>query len=148
MLDRIMTLVRQKNVCVLATVSGARPHCSLMAYAPSADCREIYLATLKNTRKFRSVRENPSVSLLIDSREALPRTRAQALTVEGSCAEVEDGSEKVAIRERLIAAHPHLENFLDDPDTAILRVTVASFLLLEGLTEAHHVDLRETPQGR
>lgn len=141
MLDRMKALASQKNICVMATVSGSAPYCSLMAYAVSEDCREIYLATLRATRKFRNLTANPSVSLLIDSREIRPRTQAQALTVEGTCHAIEDDAAKINARGRLLESHPHLMELLDNPDAALLCVRVKSFLLLEGLAEAHRVVL-------
>ena len=69
MLERMKAVVREKDICVLATVSGDKPHCSLMAYAADDDCREIYMVTHRKTNKYKNLKENPAVSLLIDTRE-------------------------------------------------------------------------------
>ncbi|MCU0558712.1 MAG: pyridoxamine 5'-phosphate oxidase family protein [Desulfobacterales bacterium] len=137
-------LVREKNICVLATVSGNRPYCSLMAYASDADCTQIYLATYRATKKFRNLAGNAAVSLLIDSREKAPRSQAQALTVEGTCAEVEDHADRACVRAFLLKAHPHMEAFLAHPECVLLHVRIESFLLLKGLSDAHHVRFGDT----
>jgi nitroimidazol reductase NimA-like FMN-containing flavoprotein (pyridoxamine 5'-phosphate oxidase superfamily) len=138
MLVEMKQLVKEKNICVLATIAGHKPYCSLMAYASNEDCTEIYMATHRSTRKFRNISENPAVSLMIDTREEVPRTQARALTVEGACTWIEDPSKKQLAQARLLSRHPHLKEFLSHIDNEILCVRIGSFLLLKGLTEAHH----------
>jgi nitroimidazol reductase NimA-like FMN-containing flavoprotein (pyridoxamine 5'-phosphate oxidase superfamily) len=141
MLAEMKKLVGEKNICVLATIAADKPYCSLMAYATNEDCTEIYMATHRSTKKFRNLSENPAVSLMIDTREDAPRAQARALTVEGICAPIADDSKKQLARARLLSSHPHLEGFLTHIDNEILCVTIRSFLLLKGLTEAHHATL-------
>lgn len=141
MLAVIKQLVKDHSICVLATSRDDRPHCSLMAYAANDEATEIYLVTLTTTRKYANLTANPAVSLLIDSRGEADRARVQALTVEGSCAPIADADRRERARQRLVAAHPHLGELLAHPDGAILGVTVTAFLLLNGLTEAHHLTL-------
>lgn len=47
MLETMKALVKEKDMCVLATVSDNKPHCSLMAYASNKTGLEIYMATKK-----------------------------------------------------------------------------------------------------
>jgi nitroimidazol reductase NimA-like FMN-containing flavoprotein (pyridoxamine 5'-phosphate oxidase superfamily) len=142
MLAEMKKLAMGKNICVLATLDGNKPYCSLMAYATDEACTEIYMATHRSTKKFRNLTVNPAVSLMIDTREALPRSHAQALTVEGTCASITDAAKKQRVQSTLMAVHPHLKDFLDHPDNEILCVQINAFLLLKGLTEAHHATLR------
>lgn len=133
-------LAKQKDMCVLATVSGGNPHCSLMAYATDDDCREIYMVTQKGTKKYKNLIENPSVSLLIDTREEQAASRplqAKALTIAGLFQEIDDEGKKRLARARLLERHPHLAGFLDQADAELFCIKVTSFLLLNGLTEAH-----------
>jgi nitroimidazol reductase NimA-like FMN-containing flavoprotein (pyridoxamine 5'-phosphate oxidase superfamily) len=138
MLAEMKALAREKNICVLATVGGRKPHCSLMAYVTDENCREIYMVTHKNTNKYKNLVENPSVSLLIDTREISPRTEAKALTVEGVCAAIEDGKKRQKVQAMLLDVHPHLSEFIDHSEAEILCVRIQSFLLLDGLQEAHY----------
>ena len=140
MLEKIETLVRQKDICVLSTVSGNRPHCSLMAYVTEEDCRTLYMVTLKTTQKYRNLRENPHVSLLIDTREenmGSVHQKAKALTVSGIFHEIVDEREKSYVKAKLLERHPHLEEFVDHPQAALLCIKVSAFLLLDGLVDAH-----------
>ena len=41
MLKKMKKLVRDKDVCVLATVTDNVPHCSLMSYLDDRDCRSL-----------------------------------------------------------------------------------------------------------
>lgn len=141
MLDEMKALVREKNICVLATTGEGKPYCSLMAYAANADCTEIYLATLRSTRKCRNITANPAVSLLIDTREENDRLQARALTVEGNCLPILETAKKQLVKERLLTAVPHLQNFLTHTDAELLCVTITSFVLLKGLTDAHYATL-------
>ena len=141
MLEQIKTLAREKNMCVLATIAGAKPYCSLMAYAADDACKEIYMVTHRKTQKYKNLLENPAVSLLIDTREKSPRTSAQALTVEGEFQNIEDETKKSAVRQTLLEAHPHLEAFIDHQEAELLCIEVKAFLLLNGLTDSHYIEL-------
>lgn len=140
MLDRMKALAREKDICVLATVSGGNPHCSLMAYVTDDDCQEIYMVTHKETKKYKNLLENPSVSLLIDTREehrGSRRARAKALTVTGRFQKIEEEGKKKLARARVLERHPHLTGLIDDAGAELLCIKVTSFLLLNGLKEAH-----------
>ena len=137
MLAEMKALVREKNICVLATVAGRKPHCSLMAYVTNQNCTEMYMVTNKNTNKYKNLMENPSISLLIDNREISPRTKARALTVEGICAAIENEQKRKKVQTKLLAVHPHLSEFINHLDAEILCVRIHSFLLLNGLQEAY-----------
>jgi nitroimidazol reductase NimA-like FMN-containing flavoprotein (pyridoxamine 5'-phosphate oxidase superfamily) len=146
MLERMKALVREKDICVLATVSGDKPHCSLMAYAADDDCREIYMVTHRETNKYKNLKENPAVSLLIDTREersSTPGFKARALTVSGVFQEIDREDKREGVRARLLERHPNLGAFLDNPDAEMLCIQVKSFLLLDGLTNAHYEKLME-----
>lgn len=143
MLSTMKNLAKEKDLCVLATASGGAPHCSLMAYATDEEGNEIYMATQRHTQKYKNLQENPSVSLLIDTRED-HRGRgheAKAMTVAGKCEIIEDKAKEALVRAKLLERHPHLKEFLNLPDAAILCVRAASFLLLDGLTNAYFEEL-------
>jgi general stress protein 26 len=89
MIDRMKKLAKEKDICVLATVSGEKPHCSLMAYTTDDECSEIYMATHRATGKFKV--------------------------------------------------------FLADPDAEVICIKIRSFLLLDGLTDAHFEEVPNEP---
>ena len=145
MLDQMIAIVVENDICVLATASSNRPHCSLMAYRADSEGTRIYMTTLRGSRKFENLTENPAVSLLIDTRGKQDRASTRALTVSGTCREVTGEEERTRACRRLLSAHPHLATFLDDPDAVILCVAVESFLLLDGISEAHFVEVSSLP---
>jgi len=143
MLEKMKNFVRKKNICVLSTISGNKPYCSLMAYITDADCKEIYMVTHKNTTKFNNLQKNPWVSLLIDSRETQPRSDAQALTINGVFFPLLNEGKKQKIRDHMLETFPHMRDFIHDPESELMRIKINSLLLLEGLTESHFVSLND-----
>jgi nitroimidazol reductase NimA-like FMN-containing flavoprotein (pyridoxamine 5'-phosphate oxidase superfamily) len=144
MLEKMKALAKKKDTCVLATVSGVEPHCSLMSYATDDDCREIYMITHKQTKKYRNLLHNGKVSLLIDTREedqAVGREVTKALTINGVFQKIEDQQEKKEAVDRLLEKHPHLRKFADTPDAEVFAVRIKSFQLLEGISDSSFVAL-------
>ena len=135
MRNDIRQIIADNKVCVLATVSDGQPHCSLMSYATDSDCREIYMATLKDTKKYRNLVSNPSVSLLIDTRESKDKTRA--LTVTGVFQDEVDERKAADIRDALIRKHPDLKDFFNSPDARVIVIRSTALQLLDGVTDAY-----------
>ena len=144
MIDRMKDLVKSRDICVLATVSGKTPHCSLMVYTTDDACREIYMVSHRETTKFKNITENPSVSLLIDTREEHSgprRQEAKAITLDGFYKKIEDGKKEELVRSKLLERHPHLKSFMADSGTEILCIRIRSLLLLDGISEAYFEEL-------
>ena len=137
MLTEMKALVQQRDMCVLATVAGQKPYCSLMAYVTDDKCEEIYMVTHKNSTKYKNLMQNPAVSLLIDTREMSPRAEAKALTVAGVFCKIEKTGKRKQVAEKLLQAHPHLDGFLKHPDADVICIKISSFLLLNGVQQAH-----------
>ncbi|MFP3981558.1 MAG: pyridoxamine 5'-phosphate oxidase family protein [Desulfobacterales bacterium] len=131
--DEIQSLLRNRRHCVMATAAGNQPYCSLMLYTVNADCTRIFMCTRRNTRKYRNLKENPRVSLLIDSRD---QPRPRALTVEGVTEAFAGDPERQQVRDVMLTAHPELQALLDSPDAALICIRVKSVLFLNGLTDA------------
>ena len=143
MLEEMRTLAREKNSCVLATISGSKPHCSLMAYITNKACTEIYMVTHRQTQKYQNLIANPAVSLLIDTRDTSPRSAARAMTVEGVFQKMIDPAKEKRVRRKLLSTHPHLNEFMCHPEAEVLRIKIRSFLLLNGLTQANFKDVSQ-----
>jgi hypothetical protein len=56
---------------------------------------------------------------------------------------VEDEEKRKTVRARLLARHPHLKAFMDDPDAEPLCIKVSSFLLPDGLTDAYFENVQD-----
>lgn len=143
MLDHMKSLVLRKAHCVLATTDGQNPHSSLMAYIPGNNGTRLYLATLRETRKFQNIQHHSRVSLLIDTRDENPPDQTQALTVTGTCSILHGPEEVRAIKAAFVQRHPHLKDFILKKKVAVLCVQFESFQLLKGPEGAHYEILNE-----
>jgi nitroimidazol reductase NimA-like FMN-containing flavoprotein (pyridoxamine 5'-phosphate oxidase superfamily) len=140
MLDRMKTILRENNMCVMATCRDNKPHCSLMAYITDPECRTIYMVSERNTQKWNNLVHNPHVSLMVDTRMnpgAVAGAAIQALTIDGIHRAVEDGAEKQSILREIEEAHPHVKRLTQSRDAEVVAVKIESFLLLDGVTDAH-----------
>jgi len=137
--EKINKFISNKSICVLATVEGDRPYCSLMNYLADESSGGFYMVTLRNTRKFQNLLANPRASLLIDSRDSAEFSSAQALTVEGVYEPVSDQEKIKWAKSKLCADNPLLEDFFNLPDTEVLCIRARSFLFLNGLLDSHYL---------
>ncbi len=143
MIERMKALLRENSMCVLATCTGDRPHCSLMAYIMDERGEALYMVTLNTSRKYENIMRNPYVSLLVDTRAAASgaeRAGIKALTVSGVSSAVRDEAERELILSRVEQSHPHLKELARHPDTEVIAVKPLSFLLLDGPTNAHYAE--------
>ena len=143
-IDDMKNLLKAGNICVLATCAEGRPHCSLMAYVCDDGGTTVYMATLKQTQKYRNLLRNPQASLLVDTRieqQSSGRSGIQALTASGSFQALTEAPERQQIFEKIAARHPHLEDLLRDEDAEPFAIMISSFLLLDGPLEAQYLEL-------
>lgn len=138
MLEKIKTIVQENDICVLATAGANDPHTSLMAYACSTDCTEIYMVTPVKTLKYRNLTVNARVSLLVDTRGKEPRASIQALTITGQAHTIRDAGKKDLVRKQIQLRHAHLQGLLDQPDIAFICVRIGAFQLQSGVHEAYY----------
>jgi general stress protein 26 len=139
MLEKMKDIVKGNDLCVLATVSEGKPHCSLMSYISDEEGQEVYLISQKQTKKYFNLMENPTVSLLIDTREeekGQRRIYIKALTVSGEFQTIKDPGEKDLIRAKFLKRHSHLADFLNDPGAEIFSIRIRSVQLLDGVKNA------------
>ncbi len=139
MLEKMKDIVKANDLCVLATVSEGKPHCSLMTYITDDECSEIFMVSHRQTKKFGNLASNPIVSLLIDTREekrGQRRIDIKALTVAGEFQTIRDQAKRSLVRAKFLEKHPHLIDFLNDPGAEIFSIRIKSFQLLDGVKDA------------
>ena len=139
MLEKMKDIVKGNDLCVLATVSEGKPHCSLMSYISDEESHEVYFISHKQTKKYFNLMENPTVSLLIDTREeekGQRRIYIKALTISGEFQTINDPEKKDLIRSKFFKSHSHLTDFLNDPGAEIFSIKIKSFQLLDGVKDA------------
>lgn len=111
---------------VLATSDNGRPYTSLIAFALLPDRRTLIFATPKATSKYRNITNQPAVSILLDNRSqrADDLHSAQAVTLLGTAKEVRTTAQMAHYRVAFVDKHPELAAFIDEPDTALIAVTI------------------------
>lgn len=125
--SRLRQLDRGQRYAVLATTAGAAPHASLVAFVLTKDGKGIVFATPTASAKYRNMKRNGRVSLLIDSRENGRKEYgdAEAVTVVGRAREVHEGPLWAELAMRFVGKHRSLEPFIAEPSTAVMLVTIS-----------------------
>jgi nitroimidazol reductase NimA-like FMN-containing flavoprotein (pyridoxamine 5'-phosphate oxidase superfamily) len=125
-LKQMLASFEDLRFAVLATSDEGRPYASLIAFAFAPDQQTFIFATPKATRKYRNMRSQRSVSILIDNRSGTPEdlSRAEAVTLVGTARPVRAGARKEEYRKVFREKHPRLATFIDDPGTALMAVVI------------------------
>jgi len=134
-------LFELQKLAVLATHSKGQPYASLMAFAATKNLKNIIFATTRSTRKFANLTADHRVALLIDNRSNAESDfhKAVAVTVTGTVAEVASRDRKRFAR-LYRAKHPHLEDFVESPTCALLRMNVQTYYIVsrfQNVVELH-----------
>ena len=128
----VLELLKEQAFGVLGTNHKGHAYASLVAFTATEDVRSIYFATTRATRKYLNLAADDQVALLIDNRasQALALYEAAAVSVYGAAAEVAAGEHAESL-EFYLARHPQLKVFVSAPTTAIFRIEVESYHLVQ-----------------
>lgn len=124
--SRLKLLDRTQRHAVLATSGRTGPLVSLVAFVLTKDGRGIVFATPTATEKYRNMKKDSKVSLLIDSRENSRKDylKAEAMTVFGRAKEIKEGPQWAELATLLASKHEELAAFIAAPTTALMLVTI------------------------
>lgn len=141
-LDTIDRIIKENWLCSLATTSGEIPHCSLMGYVSDTSLRNLYLITRPGSIKYKNIRNNPNVSILIDNRVVLKEDPfgVRALTVFGKARVVEDDIFAAEIKDRILTQRPFLESLASDGNAQIIEVELKNVIMARGPSDAVYSD--------
>ncbi len=135
-LDAVRTAIQDlfsgQRLAVLSTVSAdGQPYASLVCVTAEADLAGIYFATSRATRKFANLTAEPRAALLVDNSQNRQADiyEAMALTAVGTVAPVSDAMADTALA-RYRERHPQLGDFAAAPSTALLRLAVDTYYLV------------------
>ena len=125
--SRLAAIDRTRRHAALATAADGAPYLSLVAFALAPDGAAVLFATPRDSRKYRNLRADPRVSLLLDTRGERDSDygSAEAITVVGRARVLRARSS--AWREAgraLHVKHPTLASFLGATTTALIRVDI------------------------
>jgi len=124
---RLAAIDRAQRHAALATAADGAPYLSLVAFALAQDGPAVLFATPRDSRKYRSLRANPRVSLLLDTRGERDRDygSAEAITLLGKARVLRAGSSLWRKAGRTLhAKHPALAAFFEAATTALVRVEI------------------------
>jgi heme iron utilization protein len=143
-LENIREMFLSQRLAVLSTRNGDQPYGSLVCFSASDDLRHVIFGTTRATRKYANLMREPRVALLVDNRSNDPADtfRALAVTALGVVHELA-GIEAEEARAAYLGRHPHLEEFVSSPSTAILLLDVETYILVRRFQDV--TELRVTP---
>ncbi len=131
LISLLNNLFRTQKLAVLATCGDVQPHTNLVAYSSTEDLRHLIFATDRSTRKYLSIRENPRVSFLVDSRTNREEdfSEAIAVTAFGEASETFD-EDRDRCAGLLLGKHPALKEFVLQQSTAVFSVRVERYQIV------------------
>ena len=140
-LDKVGDLLIEQNLSSLATEYNGQSYTSLVAFAATDDLSTIVFATNKSTRKYANITANPQVSMLIDNRCNTEEDfiNAMAVTASGHAMEIV-GEEWDRLKNIYLEKHPLLKDFIEKQSTALIKVKVENYVLVEGFDRVSSIE--------
>lgn len=128
----VLTLLNEQPFGVLGTNHKGHPYASLVAFSVTMEARFLYFATTRATRKYFNLTADDQIALLIDNRtdQALALYEAAAVTAYGTATEVAVAQDAEGL-ENYLTRHPQLKTFVSSPTTAMFRIEVESYHLVQ-----------------
>lgn len=132
--ERLKALNKKQRHAVLATVSKGRPYTSLVAFALTSDGTGMVFATPKASTKYKNIRKDKHVSLLIDTRSntAKDYMKSESITIQGTAKPLRDKSALQEATHILAGKHPDLSQFIRSPKTALILVEASVCMHVTG----------------
>jgi len=128
-LKLVEMIMGEQYFAVLSTVGDGRPYSNLVSYAITSDLKSVVFFTDRNTRKYRYIKDNHYISLLIDNRSNQPADieEALAITITGTAREETEGVD--ILKARYLARYPGLSHFVENPESALIVVSVHEYII-------------------
>jgi len=125
----INKIVNTQYFAVLNSVGEGLPYSNLVSFAITDDLKSLVFITDRNTRKYRNIKGNNHLSLLIDNRTNQPSdiTQAIAITIIGTARE--EVTSRDSYQVIFLTRHPQLKQFVDNPNSALILVTVSEYII-------------------
>lgn len=136
-------MLKENELCVLATCNDNLPNCSLMQYVYDDIGMNIYMLTLRGSLKHKNITANPHVSLLIDTRSDVKPVRlpVMALTAYGKAVMVADPQRRLV--EELAAKFSNLAKIASDSRCLVIQMKIDKLLLLDGVNDKSTLDIQD-----
>ncbi len=136
----LKTLMKKQKLAVLATCHDNEPYTNLIAFVTSKDLKYIFFVTPKATRKYSYLHSSRKTSLMIDNRSNKESDFRDAIAVnaEGNVREVGKKQEFTSL---YLEKHPYLEDFLNSPSSALMRVEVIKYIVASRFQNVMEIDM-------
>jgi nitroimidazol reductase NimA-like FMN-containing flavoprotein (pyridoxamine 5'-phosphate oxidase superfamily) len=127
----LLELFSSQKLAVLGTHQSGQPYGSLVAFAATADLKNLVFATTRATRKFANLQADSRVSMVLDNRSnrVVDFRKAVTATALGRAGEVR-GEERKKLARLYLAKHPHLREFVASPTCALVKIRVEVYYLV------------------
>ena len=138
-------LLKACRLAVLATEGKGQPHASLIAITPVRGFRQMIFATYKNTRKFKNLKLNGRVAVLIqaEDKDNSGQKKIFALTAFGRAFEVGISEYEEAVHDH-IERHPNLACLFQSPDFALFLLKVEAYQIVRGIEEVYWFNVEDS----
>ena len=142
--ETIKRILDSQKLAVLATQRDGRPYGSLVAFAATHDLKTVLFATTRATRKYANLLKNTEVAMVIDTRtnQTADFADAAAVTVLGDVKE-SGGHERQELGSIYLDKHPYLREFIESPTTALLRVNVKTYIMVNRFQNVQELHVSE-----
>jgi uncharacterized protein YhbP (UPF0306 family) len=142
--EKISSVFASQSLAVLATQKDGQTYANLVSFAATEDLRILLFATSRSTRKFSHILDSPQVALLIDNRTNSIADFRDAVAVSAlGKATVVEGAEKEHLSPVYLAKHPHLTDFINTPNQALLKVVVCKYILVSHFQRVLELNIDE-----
>ncbi len=132
----IKDILKNRRFAVLATEGDGQPHACLIAFTPMEDFRKLIFATYRNTTKYRNLKNNGKVAVLVENininKSGLQKNHV--LTAFGHAEDI-DIIERNIVFEAHLERHPELLSFMKSEDCSLVRIKVDTYQIVRGIDD-------------
>jgi uncharacterized pyridoxamine 5'-phosphate oxidase family protein len=132
----ILKILQISRFAVLATVGDGQPHASFIAITPMENYRSLIFATYRNTQKYRNLKLNGKVALLVESGNYNNTNQQDSfvLTAFGQVEEILTKDLEVNFIAHL-EWHPDLLSFMQKEDCTLVKIKVDTYQVVRGIDD-------------
>ena len=141
-MELLREVVGAQYFAVLNSIGEGLPYSNLVSFAVNDNLKSLVFFTDRNTRKYRNIKENGNISLLIDNRTNQPSdiSKAIAITVIGTARE--ELNNKSSLQAIFLTKHQQLQQFVDDSNNAMILVAVREYIIA-GFDKAQRIAISQ-----
>src|SRR3989344_4548100 len=116
--NRILSFLKKQQLMVISTINNeGKPESAVVSYSEYPSL-EIVFGTFNDTRKYKNLKKNQNVSLVIGWGEKEKIT----LQYEGVAEEIKDKKELILCKKNHISKNPGSESFVNHPKERIFKI--------------------------